>query len=93
MKIYLILLLTLLVSCVGPEYMGPPESSEEAKINGVLIHRYTPSDKRVKINDNYYIIEDAWTSYDLPERYSKNVNKNFLILVVLLYEKVLMQSR
>ncbi len=75
MKIYLILFLTLLVSCVGPEYMGPPESSEEAEINGVLIHRYTPSKKRVKINDNYYIIEDAWTSYDLPERYSKNVNK------------------
>lgn len=55
--------------------MGPPESSEEAEINGVLIHRYAPSEKRVKIDDNYYIIEDAWTSYNLPERYSKNVNK------------------
>lgn len=84
MKIKLFLISIILVSCVGSEYMGPPKSSEEAEKNDVLINRYTPSNRHVMIKDNYYIIEDAWTGFNLPERFSKKVNKkiyNFFIVI------------
>ena len=84
--IYLILLLS--ISCIGPEYMGPPQSSAEAQKNGVLIDRYIPNQKRVMINEEIYLIEDAWTSYNLPERNSKKINRlAYEFLIVLRKEK------
>lgn len=88
MKIYIYLLVLLLFSCIGPEYMGPAQSSSEAEKNGVLIDRYIPNEKRVIINDEMFLIEDAWTSYYLPERYSKKINKlAYDFLIVLKKEK------
>ena len=82
------LLILLLSSCIGPEYMGPAKSSFEAEKNGVLIDRYIPNEKRVMINEEMYLIEDAWTSYYLPERYSKKINKlAYDFLIVLKKEK------
>ena len=87
MKIKHILIAFLFVTCIGPEYTGPPKSSVEAKTNKVLINSYTPNHRRVMINDNYYLIEDAWTSFNLPERFSKKVNKKTYDFYVVLKDE------
>lgn len=88
MKKIIYILVLLLSSCIGPEYMGPAHSSFEAEKNDVLIDRYIPDEKQVMINDEMYLIEDAWTSYHLPERYSKKINKlTYEFLIVLKKEK------
>ncbi len=84
MKIILIFIVLTLVSCIGPEYKGPPKSSTIAEENEVLLNRYRPDRKRIKINDKNYEIVDSWTSFNLPERFTGKVHKkmyNFFIVL------------
>ena len=71
-------------SCIGPEYKGPPKSSASAEKYNVLLNRYRPDKKRIRINDKNYEIVDSWTSFNLPERFSGTVHKrmyNFFIVL------------
>lgn len=65
-----------------------PESSEFAKKNGLLIANYKPSQSRIIINGEYYLIENSFCTYYFKTRFSNQINKKmYEFLVTIKNEK------
>ncbi|MBK8805411.1 MAG: hypothetical protein IPO21_01690 [Bacteroidales bacterium] len=62
-----------------------PSSSKSSEEQGLLLARYKPSQDKIVINGEAFLILDAWTSYwFLISKNSKTINKNmyeFLVLI------------
>lgn len=64
------------------DFPSTPESSEFARKNGLLLANYKPSQERVIINGESYLIEDSFCTYYFKTRFSNEINKRMYEFLV-----------
>ncbi|AKK73124.1 hypothetical protein OK18_11320 [Chryseobacterium gallinarum] len=82
MKKSLFIILIIFFSCVDSNTEFLPKNISEAVKEKLLIAEYKPNTSNIKINENEYIIEEAFTTFKYISKNNKNINKNFFAFVL-----------
>ena len=71
----------ILFSCVGSDTAFLPTSITEAKKENLLINIYKPSEKVVKIYNQEFLINEAFTTSKHMFKNDKRINENFFAFI------------
>ncbi|MBK8809100.1 MAG: hypothetical protein IPO21_21735 [Bacteroidales bacterium] len=59
------------------DFPNIPRSSMSSEEQGLLLAKYKPSQDKIMINGESFLILDTWTTYWFKTQFSKEINKNF----------------
>jgi hypothetical protein len=77
-----VLPLLVLFSCVGTDTAWLPDNIEEAKKDNLLINVYSPSQKKIDINGETYILENSFTSFKHVNSNDKKINESYFAFII-----------
>ena len=80
--LYKVLPLLVLFSCVGTDTAWFPDNIEEAKKDNLLINVYLPSQKKIDINGETYILENSFTCFKHMNSNDKKINESFFAFII-----------